>query len=112
METYFIIDKFGYLKIGRSLNSNIRIGQLKTANPHIMCSWYINGNYEKILHKYFEYYRYKGEWFNLRKEYIISKSLMSYKNWLIHEVMLTINAYNRNKINDLDNIRLNRYIIK
>jgi hypothetical protein len=112
METYFILDKFGFLKIGRSVDSEIRIGQIKTANPHVILTWKIKGNYEKTLHKLFSYYKYNGEWYSFQSEYKLSKSIMRFDKWIIHEIMLTIDAINKNRINDLLEIRLTRNIKK
>lgn len=112
METYFILDKFGFLKIGRSLDLKSRIGQIKTANPHIILTWGIKGNYEKNLHEIFNFYKYKGEWYSFHSEYKLSKSIMSFEKWVYHEIMLTIDALNNNRINEVIDIRINRHIIK
>lgn len=112
MDTYFILDKYGLLKIGKSKDFKSRISQIKTANPHIIFYWKTKGDYEKQLHKYFNYYIFKGEWYDLRKEYLQTKSIMTFRKWIILEIMTTVCAFKLNKLDNLIEIRMNRNILK
>jgi hypothetical protein len=112
MKTYIILDINGLIKIGKSIDFKSRFSQLKTANPYIIDSFLIDGDCEKELHKYYNYYLVNGEWFDLRKEFFESKSIMNFKTWIFHEIKLTAECLANKKINNLIEIRCNRNFIK
>ena len=75
MYVYFIqvVDK-DILKIGKSLKPNKRFKSLNTSTPFTLeLEWLIEydekeENLERDLHKLFDKYRSKGEWFNISME--------------------------------------------
>ena len=72
MNTYFAIDDSGLVKIGRSNDWNKREGQLKTGNANVRIILVLKDNVETELHRKFYNKQYRGEWYMITKEDIIS----------------------------------------
>jgi len=64
-DLYIMQDESGMLKIGRSVDVDRRLKQLKTGNPGIrlMHVWRGKGDMEKRLHEDLSKFRVKLEWF-------------------------------------------------
>ena len=65
--TYLIFDGILY-KIGKSINPEKRLKQIKTSNPNAKLICYGNAVTEKYMHDRFYRSRVKGEWFKLNDE--------------------------------------------
>ena len=65
--TYLIFDGILY-KIGKSINPEQRLKQIKTSNPNAKLICYGNAVTEKYMHDRFYRSRIKGEWFKLNDE--------------------------------------------
>lgn len=71
-QTYFAIDDSGLVKIGRSDNWKKREYQLKTGNANAKIILVLKDNMETELHKKFYDKQYRGEWYMITKDDIIS----------------------------------------
>lgn len=65
--TYIMFDGILY-KIGKSINPEKRLNQIKTSNPNAKLICYGNAVTEKYMHDRFYRSRVKGEWFKLNEE--------------------------------------------
>lgn len=65
MKTYLMWDGGNLYKIGKSSNPNLRLLELRTANPKISLISFGEGNNETFLHKKYSDKRYAREWFLL-----------------------------------------------
>jgi len=66
IKTYFLRDAITeYIKIGKSINVNRRLKEIKSANPTVELITVIDEDVELKLHHKFEHKRMGGEWFNL-----------------------------------------------
>ena len=68
-QIYFIqmCPPIGPIKIGIAKDIKNRLLSLQTGSPYdLKLLYYFNGdiNYEKELHRYWDYYRMNGEWFH------------------------------------------------
>lgn len=61
----YIIKSGEYFKIGKTVNLAKRLKQYDTHNPDYQMVIGIDGDCEEYLHKLFELYHYKLEWFKL-----------------------------------------------
>ena len=72
IQTYFAIDDSGLVKIGRSNDWKKREGQLKTGNANVKIILVLKDNVETELHRKFYGKQYRGEWYMITKDDIIS----------------------------------------
>jgi len=64
MYTYLIYDG-SYYKIGKSVDPEKRVSNIRTANPKAILLGYGEGDEEDYLHNKYESFRYSREWFKL-----------------------------------------------
>ena len=66
METYCItLNNSNLIKIGRTVNLETRVRQIKTGNPFVKDVYYLSGDYENYIHRCLIDSRIKGEWFDV-----------------------------------------------
>ncbi len=66
--TYFIQDQQGRVKIGTSVNVQTRLSAIQTCNADKLTLLTVLDEDEGDLHKKFDKYRIRGEWFTLSDE--------------------------------------------
>lgn len=76
--TYVMSDCSGLYKIGKSINPVDRKKMLAIGNPTLKLEFYIEGDRELELHRYFKHKRESGEWFRLNKNDL--KIIRNYNN--------------------------------
>lgn len=68
-KTYFLRDAITeYTKIGKSIDINRRLKEIKSANPTVELITVIDKDIELELHHEYEHKRMNGEWFNLTEK--------------------------------------------